>query len=127
MPVSAERPSHRPVTGEYGGLEVGLAMSGRPLYLRMPEVWGVRLDGVLPAWCSAKDVILEMLRRNDVKGRVNRIIEYHGPDYHCGGTDFGAHVGDHMAVHRGQRRQVFRRHNWRAAGPGRPQSAQWWA
>jgi aconitate hydratase len=45
----------------------------------MPEVWGVRLEGELPEWCSAKDVILEMLRRHDVKGGVNRIIEYHGP------------------------------------------------
>ena len=45
----------------------------------MPEVWGVRLEGELPEWCSAKDVILEMLRRHDVKGGVNRIIEYYGP------------------------------------------------
>lgn len=78
--------SHTPAAGSLGmlaigvgGLEVALAITGRPLHIRMPEVWGVRLDGELPQWCSAKDVILEMLRRHDVKGGVNRIIEYHGP------------------------------------------------
>jgi aconitate hydratase len=61
-----------------GGLEVAMAMAGQPLYLTMPEVWGVELTGALPDWVSAKDVILEMLRRHGVKGGVNRIIEYHG-------------------------------------------------
>jgi aconitate hydratase len=62
-----------------GGLEVAAAMAGRPLFLRMPEIWGVRLTGRLPPWVSAKDVILEMLRRHGVSGGVHRIIEYHGP------------------------------------------------
>lgn len=62
-----------------GGLEAALAIAGRPLYIRMPEIWGVYLSGELPPWCSAKDVILEMLRRHTVQGGVNRIIEYHGP------------------------------------------------
>ncbi len=62
-----------------GGLEVAMAMAGFPFYLKMPEIWGVHLTGTLPEWVSAKDVILEMLRRHDVKGAVNRIIEYHGP------------------------------------------------
>ncbi|RSM80899.1 aconitate hydratase [Kibdelosporangium aridum] len=62
-----------------GGLEVALAIAGRPLGLRMPEVWGIELTGRLPAWSSAKDVILEVLRRHGVRGGVNRIIEYHGP------------------------------------------------
>jgi aconitate hydratase len=62
-----------------GGLEVALAIAGQPLHIRMPQVWGVRLTGELPPWCSAKDVILEMLRRHGVKGGLNRIIEYHGP------------------------------------------------
>ena len=62
-----------------GGLEVALAIAGRPLRLRMPRIWGVYLDGELPEWSSAKDVILEMLRRHGVSGGVNRIIEYHGP------------------------------------------------
>jgi aconitate hydratase len=62
-----------------GGLEVALAIAGEPVWLRMPEIWGVRLTGALPEWSSAKDVILEMLRRHGVRGAVNRIIEYHGP------------------------------------------------
>jgi aconitate hydratase len=62
-----------------GGLEVAAAMAGLPFHVRMPEVWGVRLVGELPAWVSAKDVILEMLRRHGVEGGVGRILEYHGP------------------------------------------------
>jgi aconitate hydratase len=62
-----------------GGLEVAMAIAGEPLYVRMPEIWGIRLSGSLPAWVSAKDVILEMLRRHGVKGAVNRVLEYHGP------------------------------------------------
>ena len=60
-------------------LRLAMAMAGEPLYVTMPEVWGVRLTGTLPPWVSAKDVILEMLRRHGVKGGVGRIIEYHGP------------------------------------------------
>ncbi|MDV6012736.1 aconitate hydratase [Haloechinothrix sp. LS1_15] len=78
--------SHTPAAGSLGmlamgvgGLEVAMAMVGEPLYLRMPEIWGVRLTGSLPPWVSAKDVILEMLRRHTVSGGVGRIIEYHGP------------------------------------------------
>ncbi|MGH8960365.1 MAG: aconitate hydratase [Jatrophihabitantaceae bacterium] len=61
-----------------GGLQVALAMAGQPLYLTMPQIWGVELTGELAPWVSAKDVILEMLRRHGVAGGVNRIIEYHG-------------------------------------------------
>jgi aconitate hydratase len=62
-----------------GGLEVALAIAGEPLYLRMPEIWGIELTSELPPWTSAKDVILEVLRRHDVHGGRNRILEYHGP------------------------------------------------
>ncbi|WP_223166774.1 aconitate hydratase [Nonomuraea sp. SYSU D8015] len=62
-----------------GGLEVAMAMAGQPLYVTMPHVWGVRLTGALPDWVSAKDVILELLRRHGVSGGVNRMVEYHGP------------------------------------------------
>ncbi|MFI7677976.1 aconitate hydratase [Actinophytocola sp. NPDC049390] len=62
-----------------GGLEVAMAIAGKPLYLRMPRIMGVRLTGELPPWSSAKDVILEMLRRHGVKGGLNTIVEYHGP------------------------------------------------
>ncbi len=62
-----------------GGLEVALAMVGRPFYVKMPAIWGVELIGTLPDWVSAKDVILELLRRHGVKGGMGRIVEYHGP------------------------------------------------
>jgi aconitate hydratase len=78
--------SHTPAAGSLGmlafgagGIEVALAMAGEPLYLKMPEVWGVRLTGELPDWVSAKDVVLEMLRRHDVDGGLGRIVEYYGP------------------------------------------------
>ena len=62
-----------------GGLEVAMAMAGFPFYVKMPEIWGVRLVNELPDWVSAKDIILEMLRRYSVKGGVGRIVEYYGP------------------------------------------------
>jgi aconitate hydratase len=78
--------SHTPAAGSLGmlaiglgGIEVARAIAGEPVYLRMPEIWGVRLTHELSPWVSAKDVILEMLRRHDVKGGVNRVIEYYGP------------------------------------------------
>ncbi len=62
-----------------GGLDVALAMAGQPYTVPMPAIWGVRLTGRLPDWVSAKDVILEMLRRHGVRGGRGRIVEYHGP------------------------------------------------
>lgn len=62
-----------------GGLDVALAMAGEPFYLQVPKIFGVRLFGKLPPWVSAKDVILEMLRRHSVKGGLGKIIEYFGP------------------------------------------------
>jgi aconitate hydratase len=62
-----------------GGLDVALAMAGMPYYMPCPSVLGVRLTGELPEWVSAKDVILEMLRRHGVKGCVGKIVEYYGP------------------------------------------------
>lgn len=62
-----------------GGLDVAMAMAGMPYHLPCPKVLGVRLTGSLPDWVSAKDVILEMLKRYDVKGCVGMIIEYYGP------------------------------------------------
>ncbi len=61
-----------------GGLDVALAMAGHPFYLPCPKIWGIKLTGRLPEWVSAKDVILEMLRRHTVKGGIGRIIEYYG-------------------------------------------------
>lgn len=62
-----------------GGLEVALAMAGQPFQMRMPQVHGVHLTGMLPDWVSAKDVILEMLRRHGVKGGLGQVFEYYGP------------------------------------------------
>jgi len=78
--------SHTPAAGAIGmlaigagGLEVALAMAGQPFYVKMPKVWGVNLVGTLPDWVSAKDVILEMLRRHTVSGGIGCVIEYYGP------------------------------------------------
>jgi len=62
-----------------GGLDVAMAMAGRPYYLPCPGVLGVKLTGELPDWISAKDVILEMLRLHGVKGCVGKVVEYYGP------------------------------------------------
>ena len=105
--------SHTPAAGSLGmlaiglgGIEVAMAMAGSPIYLRMPQIWGVRLTGELPAWVSAKDVILEMLRRHGVKGGVNRIIEYHGPGLaHL--TAMDRHVIANMGAELGATSTVF--------------------
>ncbi|MYL47345.1 aconitate hydratase [Virgibacillus halodenitrificans] len=62
-----------------GGIDVAMAIAGEPIYITMPEIFGVKLSGELPDWVSAKDIILELLRRYDVKGGVGKIIEYYGP------------------------------------------------
>ena len=53
-----------------GGLEVALAIAGEPFHVKMPKIWGIKLTGKLPKWVSAKDVILEVLRRHNVAGGV---------------------------------------------------------
>lgn len=89
-----------------GGLEVAMAMAGFPFYVKMPQVWGVRLSGKLPEWVSAKDVILEMLRRHDVKGGVGRVIEYYGPGLNCL-TAMDRHVIANMGAELGATTSVF--------------------
>jgi aconitate hydratase len=78
--------SHTPTAGGLGqlgigsgGLDVAVAMGGGAYYLEMPEVVNVRLEGELPEWSTAKDVILELLRRLSVKGGVGKVFEYTGP------------------------------------------------
>lgn len=61
-----------------GGFEVASVMAGQPYRVRMPKVIQVRLSGALPSWSSAKDVILELLRRRTVKGGVDAVLEYSG-------------------------------------------------
>jgi aconitate hydratase len=77
--------SHTPTCGGMGmlaigagGLDVAVAMAGYPYYLRMPEVINIRLHGKPAPWVSAKDIILEVLRRLTVKGGVGKVIEYSG-------------------------------------------------
>ncbi|MGW0738219.1 aconitate hydratase [Streptomyces sp. NPDC002851] len=89
-----------------GGLEVALAMAGQPLRVTMPEIWGIRLTGHLPEWVSAKDVILELLRRHGVKGAVNRILEYHGPGL-AELTAMDRHVIANMGAELGATTSVF--------------------
>ena len=62
-----------------GGLDVAVAMGGGPYYLDMPAVVRVELTGQLPAWSTAKDVILEMLRRLTASGGFGKVFEYAGP------------------------------------------------
>jgi aconitate hydratase len=62
-----------------GGLDVAVAMAGRPFYLTMPRVVGVKLTGELRPWVTAKDVILALLQRLSVKGGVGKVVEYYGP------------------------------------------------
>ncbi|MGQ9859350.1 MAG: aconitate hydratase [Thermodesulfobacteriota bacterium] len=62
-----------------GGLDVALAMAGRPFHFVMPRIWGIYLTGALKPWVSGKDVILELLRRYGVKGGLGTIMEFFGP------------------------------------------------
>jgi aconitate hydratase len=78
--------SHTPAGGGIGmlaigtgGLDVALASAGEPYFVKMPKIMGIKLTGKLPHWVSAKDVVLEMLRRYDVKGGRGYILEYYGP------------------------------------------------
>lgn len=61
-----------------GGLDVALVMAGEPYYFPCPKVLGVKLEGELPEWVTARDVILELLRRRGVKGCIGMVIEYYG-------------------------------------------------
>ena len=105
--------SHTPAAGAIGmlaigagGLEVAMAMAGQPFYITMPEIWGVRLTGRLPDWVSAKDVILELLRRHGVGGGRGRILEYHGPGLE-GLSAMDRHVIANMGAELGATSTVF--------------------
>jgi len=105
--------SHTPAAGGLGmlaigagGLEVATVMAGDPLYIQMPKVMGVRLTGTLPDWISAKDIILEMLRRHDVDGGRGKIIEYFGPGLDCLSA-MDRHVIANMGTELGATSTVF--------------------
>jgi aconitate hydratase len=61
-----------------GGLEVAATLAGAPFEIETPRVVGVDLQGKLPPWVQAKDVILELLRRRGVRGGIGRVFEFHG-------------------------------------------------
>ena len=104
--------SHTPTGGGLGmlaigagGLDVAMAMAGKPFYLVMPKVFGIRLNGKLPDWVSARDVLLELLRQLSVKGGVGYIMEYFGPGVseltvtdRASITNFGAELGATTSV-----------------------------
>ena len=77
--------SHTPTGGGIGmiaigagGMDVAVAMGGGAYYITYPKIVNVKLSGALSPWVSAKDVILEVLRRLSVKGGVGKVIEYTG-------------------------------------------------
>lgn len=105
--------SHTPAAGAIGmlaigagGLDVAMAMAGQPFYINMPKIWGIRLTGTLPDWVSAKDVILEMLRRHDVSGGIGCVIEYYGPGL-AGLSAMDRHVIANMGAELGATSTVF--------------------
>src|SRR6266498_3635977 len=105
--------SHTPAAGSLGmlaigagGLDVAMAIAGHPFYLTMPKIWGVKLTGKLPDWVSAKDVILEMLRRHTVRGGLGHIIEYYGPGLESL-TAMDRHVIANMGAELGATSTVF--------------------
>ncbi len=78
--------SHTPTGGGLGalaigagGLDIAVAMAGGLFYLTYPEIIEVRLTGKLHSMCSAKDIILTLLKKETVKGGVGKIYEYTGP------------------------------------------------
>ncbi|MDZ7642538.1 MAG: aconitate hydratase [Desulfurivibrio sp.] len=104
--------SHTPTGGGLGmlaigagGLDVAMAMAGKPFYLVMPKIYGIRLTGRLAPWVSARDVLLEVLRRLSVKGGVGYVMEYCGPGVdtlsvtdRASITNFGAELGATTSV-----------------------------
>lgn len=105
--------SHTPASGcmgmlalGAGGLDVAFSIAGEPMFLKMPKVLGVKLTGKMPDWVSAKDVVLEMLRRYDVKGARGFIIEYYGPGLEELST-MDRHVIANMGTEMGATSTVF--------------------
>jgi aconitate hydratase len=104
--------SHTPTGGGLGmlaigagGLDVAMAMAGKPFYLIMPKIYGVKLTGRLNPWVSARDILLELLRRLTVKGGVGYVMEYFGPGVkelsvtdRAAITNFGAELGATSSV-----------------------------
>ena len=84
--ISMGGDSHTPHGGSIGmlcigvgGMDVATAMTGVPMRLKMPKIVKVNLTGELKPGVNAKEVILEMLRRESVKGGLGKVYEYVGP------------------------------------------------
>ena len=82
--------SHTPTNGGIGmmaigagGLDVALAMAGKPFHIPYPKIVGVKLTGKLSPWCAAKDIILKLLSIMTTKGNVGSIVEYFGDGVAC--------------------------------------------
>ncbi|MCI5124054.1 MAG: aconitate hydratase [Candidatus Electrothrix sp. AR5] len=104
--------SHTPTGGGMGmlamgagGLDVAMAMAGKPFYLVMPKIYGIKLTGKLQPWVAARDVLLEVLRQLTVKGGVGYVMEYFGPGVaelsltdRATITNFGAELGATSSV-----------------------------
>ena len=109
-----------------GGLDVAVAMGGGPYYFDMPAVVRVSLTGALRPWSTAKDVILEMLRRKTANGGFGKVFEYVGPGIQnlnlqqritiCNmGAELGAttSIFPSDAVTRDYMRRIGREKDWR--------------
>ena len=129
--------SHTPTAGGLGmlamgagGLDVAVALGGGPYFFKMPRVVRVLLTGELRPWVTSKDVILEMLRRETVKGGVDVIYEYVGPGAdalnapeRCTIANMGTELGATTSVFASDEktRDYLRRHgreqHWRELRP----------
>jgi aconitate hydratase len=129
--------SHTPTGGGLGmlaigagGLDVTVALGGGPYWFPMPSVVNVRLEGRLPEWVTAKDLVLEMARRVTVKGGIGKIFEYTGPGAaslspyeRCTVTNMGTEIGATTSVFASDERtrdyleRLGRPEDFRAIGP----------
>ncbi|MFQ5914088.1 MAG: aconitate hydratase [Nitrospinota bacterium] len=113
-----------------GGLDVAVALGGGLYYVKMPQVVNVHLTGELRPWCTAKDVILELLRRLTVRGGFGKVMEFTGPglktlhvQQRCTITNMGTELGATTSlfpsdeITRDYFRRVGREKDWREVLP----------
>ena len=77
--------SHTSTHGAFGALAFGIGTSEvehvlatQTLPQQRPETMAVTVDGTLPPSCTAKDVILAIIRRIGTGGGIGSVIEYRG-------------------------------------------------
>ncbi|MBI2880921.1 MAG: aconitate hydratase [Candidatus Tectomicrobia bacterium] len=113
-----------------GGLDIAVALGGGLYYVKMPQVVNVRLTGKLRPWCTAKDVILELLRRLTVRGGFGKVLEFTGPglktlhvQQRCTITNMGTELGATTSIFpsdgitKDYLRRVGRAKDWREILP----------